>query len=55
MRVPSKAANPSRGSVIPCLFNEQFFGTSKHVDRSRIHGATHATSQTDARQFFHKP
>jgi len=55
MRVPSKAANPSRGCVFPFLFNEQFFGTSKQVDRSRIHGATHARSQTDARQFVHKP
>ena len=43
------------GYLFPFLFNEQFFGTSQQVDRSRIRGATRATSQTDARQFVHKP
>jgi hypothetical protein len=43
------------GCLFPFLFNGQFFGTAKLVDRPRIHGATHATSETDARQFFHKP
>lgn len=43
------------GCLFPFLFNGPSLGTPKLVDRPRAPGASHATSETDTRQFLHQP